>query len=273
MCAWQRTSGSRCDRDSLRSRTNRAPVKLSGTACRRVLTIIRRSHSLAHPAPTQSPGSPYARIAGATICVRAAAVKREPRSEERATEGKSIEGKALPEERATEGKPIEGKALPEERATEGKSIEGKALPEERAMEGKSIEGKALPEERVMEGKSIAAKREGVGSYEAARAGKSGPTEVAAAKGRSSKAAGMKAATTKAATATKAAVNSRRTQGRGGRGNRRGGQSSHYVAHHDASPFIRRRTPAFKYETRQFPLSCSRAALSLGHNSPAPRKRQ
>src|SRR5260370_16797249 len=53
--------------------------------------IVRRSRSVARPPQAPPPGSPYARIAGATVCVRAATVKGEPRSEERTTEGKAIE--------------------------------------------------------------------------------------------------------------------------------------------------------------------------------------
>jgi hypothetical protein len=133
------------------------------------------------------------------------------------------EGKPLPEERVTECEVPEGKPLPAERAMEGEVPEGKSLPEERTMEGRS-----------MEGKSIAAKREGAGSHEAARAGKGGPTKMATAKCRATKATAAKGGATKA-TSTKAAVNGRRAQSRGGRGNHRGGQSSHYVAHHDAPP--------------------------------------
>ena len=128
------------------------------------------------------------------------------------------------------------------------------------MEGESIEAEPLPEEWAMEGKSIAVEREGAGSHEAARTTKGGPSK-AAAKGRPGK-----------ATAAKAAVNGRRAPSRGGRGNRRGGQSSHYAAHHDAPPFIRRRTPAFKYETRQFPPGCSVRHCRLGGEQPGAMKR-
>jgi hypothetical protein len=86
----------------------------------------------------------------------------------------------------------------------------------------------------VEGKSIAVEREGAGSHEMAAASKGGPTKAVASKSRSTKAATAKVPPAKAA-ATKAAVNGRRAQSRGGRGNRRGGQSDHYVAHHDAPP--------------------------------------
>jgi len=109
-----------------------------------------------------------------------------------------------------------------ERAMEGKPAECEPLPEERAVEGKSVEGEPLSEERAMEGKSIAMEREGAGAQEAAGAGEAVSSKAPAAKGGSSKAA-----------AAKAAVNGRRAQSRGGRGNRRGGQSRCYVAHHDA----------------------------------------
>jgi hypothetical protein len=183
-----------------------------------------------------------------------------PLPEERPTEGKSIEGEPLPEERAAERESMGGKPLPEERPAERESIEGEPLPEERPVEGKSMGGKPLPEEWAMEAKSIAAEREGAGSHETAATSKGGPHKMATAKGRprkpvTAKAVTAKPVTAKAATA-KPAVNGRRAQSRGGHGNRRGGQSSRYVAHHDAPPFVRRRTPAFKCETRQFSPGCS-----------------
>src|SRR5262249_53333733 len=143
--------------------------KLSGAACRRAgwRAIVCRSRSVARPPQAPPPGSPHTTIAGATIAVRIrdTAIKCEPMSEERAAEGKSIEGKPLPEERAMEGKSIEGEPLPEGRVTEGESIEGESLPDEWAMEGESIESEPLPDERAVEGKSIAVEREGAGSHE------------------------------------------------------------------------------------------------------------
>jgi hypothetical protein len=156
--------------------------------------------------------------------------------EEGATECKPTEGKPLPEEGVTECKSTEGKPLPEGGMTECKPTETKPLPSERVTEGESMEGKSLPEEGAMEGKSVAAKREGAASHEAAPASKSGPTKAAAAKRRSRKAAAAKGRSSKAAT-TKTAVKGRRTHSPSGRSDRRGGQSGHDVAHHDASPLL------------------------------------
>jgi hypothetical protein len=143
-----------------------------------------------------------------------------------------MEGKPLPEEWAVETKSIEGEPLPEERPAEGKPIGGEPLPEEWAVETKSIEGKPLPEERAVETKSITMEREGAGSHEAAGTTKGVASKATAAKGRPRKAA-----------TAKAAVNGRRAESRSGRGNRRGGQSSHYVAHHDAPPFCQETHPS------------------------------
>jgi hypothetical protein len=71
----------------------------------------------------------------------------------------------------------------EERATEGKSTEGKPLPEERMTEGKPspeewmmvTEGKPLPNDGAMEGKSVAAECEGTSPHEAAAACERGAT--------------------------------------------------------------------------------------------------
>jgi hypothetical protein len=127
---------------------------------------------------------------------------------------------------------MEGKPLPEEWAVETKSIEGEPLPEERPAEGKSIGGEPLPEEWAVETKSITMEREGAGSHEAAGTTKGVASKATAAKGRPRKAA-----------TAKAAVNGRRAESRSGRGNRRGGQSSHYVAHHDAPPFCQETHPS------------------------------
>jgi hypothetical protein len=180
-----------------------------------------------------------------------------------------MEGEPVPKKRPAESKSIEGEPVPEERPVERESIEGEPVSEERPMECESIEAKPLPEERAMEAKSIAAEREGAGSHETAAAGEGGPHKMATAKGRPRKPVAAKPVTAKAATA-KPAVNGRRAQSRGGHGNRRGDQSSRYVAHHDAPPFVRRRTPAFKYETRQFPPGCSvRHCRSAGGTARAP----
>jgi len=127
---------------------------------------------------------------------------------------------------------MEGEPLPEEWAVETKSIEGEPLPEERPAEGKPIGGEPLPEERAVETKSITMEREGAGSHEAAGTTKGVASKATAAKGRPRKAA-----------TAKAAVNGRRAESRSGRGNRRGGQSSHYVAHHDAPPFCQETHPS------------------------------
>jgi len=127
---------------------------------------------------------------------------------------------------------MEGKPLPEEWAVETKSIEGEPLPEERPAEGKPIGGEPLPEEWAVETKSITMEREGAGSHEAAGTTKGVASKATAAKGRPRKAA-----------TAKAAVNGRRAESRSGRGNRRGGQSSHYVAHHDAPPFCQETHPS------------------------------
>jgi len=127
---------------------------------------------------------------------------------------------------------MEGEPLPEEWAVETKSIEGEPLPEERPAEGKSIGGEPLPEEWAVETKSITMEREGAGSHEAAGTTKGVASKATAAKGRPRKAA-----------TAKAAVNGRRAESRSGRGNRRGGQSSHYVAHHDAPPFCQETHPS------------------------------
>ena len=187
------------------------------------------------------------------VCIRDACIKCLPTPEELA-----MEGEPLPEERPAERKAIEGEPMSEEWTVETKSIEREPLPEERPAEGKSIGGELLPEEWAVEGKSITMEREGAGSHEAAGTTKGGSSKATAAKGRPRK-----------PTAAKAAVNGRRAQSRGGRGNRRGGQSSHYIAHHDAPPFVRRRTPAFKYETRQFPPGCSVRHCRSAGNSQAP----
>jgi hypothetical protein len=164
----------------------------------------------------------------------------------------SIEAKSVEPMKSIES--IEAKSIEPMKSIE--SIEAKPIEPMKSIE--SIEAKPLVE-------STAVEREGTWPHEMAAASKGAPTKAATSKGRSTKAAASKGGSTKAATAkvppaktatTKAAVNGRRAQSRGGRHNRRGGQSNHYVAHHDAPPFVRRRTPAFKYETRQFPPGCS-----------------
>lgn len=182
------------------------------------------------------------------------------------TEGESIEAiEAKPIEptksiESIEGEPIEPmKSIEAESIEPAKSIESiESKPIEPMKSIESIEAKPMVE-------STAAEREGTSSQEMAAASKGGSTKAAASKGGPAKAAvASKGGPAKAATAkvpakaatAKPAVNGRRAQSRGGRHNRRGGQSNHYVAHHDAPPFVRRRTPAFKYETRQFPPGCS-----------------
>jgi hypothetical protein len=98
-------------------------------------------------------------------------------------------------------------------------------------------------EPIPEAKSIAVEREGSASHEAAT--KRGPTKARGPKGRPGKAAATKGWPGKAAATTKAAAKSRRTQSRGARGNRCNGKTNHYLAHYDATPFVRRRTPAFR----------------------------
>jgi len=185
----------------------------------------------------------------------------EPMKSIESIEGKTIEPmksiepiEAKPIEPMKSIEPIEAKSIEPMKSIE--PIEGKTIEPMKSIE--PIEAKSMVE-------STAVEREGTWSHEMAAASKGAPTKAATSKGRSTKAAASKGGATKAATAkvppaktatTKAAVNGRRAQSRGGCGNRSGGQSSHYAAHHDAPPFIRRRTPAFKYETRQFPPGCS-----------------
>src|SRR5712671_2371059 len=129
--------------DNLYGRADLAPTKeLSGTVCRRAgwRGIVRRSCSVARPPPR----SPYARIAGATVRVGAAPRKGEPRSEERATEGKPLpEGKSI---ETIEAKPIEPMKSIE-------SIEGKPIEPMKSIE--SIEAKSIEPMKSIE--SIEAK--------------------------------------------------------------------------------------------------------------------
>ena len=203
------------------------------------------SSSLARPSETPSPRGPQAAIAGA-VAVRVRGPVKAVRREERAMESKSSEGKSMPEEGTIGGKPT-----PEERVTEGKPT---------------------PEGAVMEGKSVAAECKRTGSHEAAGACECGSTKAApseataeaAAKGRPSEAATAEAATAKAATAkcgptkaaaTKAAVEGRSAERRGCRGNRRGGQSDYYTAHHDAHSLSGDARQPLCCKTRQFVPSC------------------
>jgi hypothetical protein len=224
-----------------------------------------------------------------------ASIKCVPRSKERATEGESIEAiEAKPIEptksiESIEGKPAEPmKSIEAESVEPAKSIESiesKPIEPMKSIEAESIEPmksiESIEAKPMVE--STAAEREGTSSHEMAAASKGRSTKAAASKGGPTKAAASKGGPAKAATAkvppakvpsakaatAKPAVNGRRAQSRGGRHNRHGGQSSHYFAHHDAPPFVRRRTPAFKYETRQFPPGCSVRHCRSAGNIPAP----
>jgi hypothetical protein len=232
------------DADSLIGADTTPMKRLAATAPRRANLVSKRScsHASARPSHAPSPRCPQTARAGA-VAVGAIRV-RDPvktvRSEERATEGKSPEGKSIPEEGMVEGKPapeegmVEGKPMPEEGM-----VEGKPTPEEGMTEGKPT-----PKAAVMEAKSVAAECERTGSDEAAAcepgstkgaAAKASPSEAAAAQARSSEATAAKAATAKRGpgAATKAAVKGRSAERRGCRRNRRGGQSDYYIAHHDA----------------------------------------
>ena len=196
--------------------------KLSAPASRRANLVSKRLcfQPLARPSHAPSPRCPPTARAGAVAvgAIRVRGPVKTVRSEERATERKSPEGKSIPEEGTVKGKPT-----PEEGMTEGKPT---------------------PKAAVMEAKSVAAECERTGSDEAA-ACEPGPTKGAAAKASSSEAAATKArpseaTAAKAATAkrgpgaaTKAAVKGRSAERRGCRGNRRSGQSDYYIAHHDA----------------------------------------
>jgi len=172
------------------------------------------------------------------------------------------EGEPMPKE------PVMYKSIPEEPIMD-KPVMDKSIPEEPIMDksvaGKSMSGKSMANKRMT--KSMAAEREGTASHEVAVASKAGPTK--AAKAPTTKATHVAEAahvpTTKAAT-TKATVYGRRTQGRGTRDDRHSGEPSHYIAHHDALLIIRRRTPAFKCKTPQFPLSCSGGTVACCSDS-------
>jgi hypothetical protein len=190
---------------------------------------------------------------------------------------KSIEAESIEPVKSIESiesKPIEPMKSIEAESIEPmksiESIESKPIEPMKSIEAESIEPmksiESIEAEPMVE--STAAEREGTSSHEMAAASKDRPAKAAASKGGPTKAATAKVPAAKAATA-KPAVNGRRAQSRRGRGNRRGGQSSHYVEHHDAPPFVRRRTPAFRYETRQFPPGCSVRRCRTAGNSRAP----
>jgi len=89
-----------------------------------------------------------------------------------------------------------------------------------------------------------------------------PAEAAPAEAASAKADHVNVGPTSAVTPT-SAENGRRTQRRAGCGDRRGGQTNRYLAHHDAAPFVGRCTPAFPNQTPAAPIELQRAAVSPG----------
>jgi hypothetical protein len=170
-----------------------------------------------------------------------------------AAEPKAVVTKSTPEPEATVTK-----STPEPEAAVTKSTpEPEASVTKSTSEPEAAVTKSTSEPEAAVTKSTAVEREAA-------------AEAAPAEATSAKADLVKGGPTSVVTPTSAVngrltptyvVNGRRTQRRAGCGDRHGGQTNRYLAHHDAAPFVRRCTPQPLRINSVVPNELRRAALS------------